>query len=137
MQNGHKAADTCDIEVGIDISDAGAASGKLLTAELLGYRANENSEIPVDEKNLKILRGAMNKDPLRFIDFWSIDYSYDGKVHRADDVFCREKGVMGTSASRLVRAEESSELCGGRRAISIKAHDIFGNTAEKILYITI
>ena len=135
VQDGHKAADTCDIEVGIDISDAGAASGKLLTAELLGYRANENSEIPADEKNLKILRGAMNKDPLRFIDFWSIDYSYDGKVHRADDVFCREKGVMGTSASRLVRAEEASELCGGLRAISIKAHDIFGNTAEKIMYI--
>lgn len=156
VQNGHKAADTCDIEVGIDISDAGAASGKLLTAELLGYRANENSVIPVDEKNLKILRGAMNKDPLRFIDFWSIDYSYDGKVHRADDVFCREKGVMVTSGGRLVQAEEDSGKSPGtygkgfvsehgknagigadtcRRAISIKAHDIFGNTAEKIMYI--
>ncbi len=152
------AENTCDIDVRAQIAEAGVLGGTdvccatgvsysradrnenlLLTVALTGYNTNENSQIPVDERNLKILHSAMNKDPLRFIDFWSVDYSYDGKIHRADEVFLRDKEQLQLAASHIVHRKYSNgELkCNDEYGIviSVKAHDIFGNTAERILSI--
>lgn len=109
----------------------------LLTIELTSYCVNKNSQIPVNEKNLEILRGAMNKDPLRFIDFWSVDYAYDGKVHRADDIFCRDKGQLQLKAEHILRRhrQQKDAVCGAEHLISVRACDIFGNMAEQILKI--
>lgn len=114
---------SCDVTAEAVIEQAGATEEGLLTVRLSDYKTNEHSEIPVDEKSMNIIKDAMKTDPLAFIDFWSIDYSYDGKVHRADEVFGRDKNGLKLEAVKL----------GGIRKgdiVSIRAHDVFGNTTE-------
>ncbi len=112
---------TCRIEAKWNVEPAGATDRVLLTVELTGYQLNPDSEVPVKEKDLSALKKAMHEDPLRFIEFWSIDYSYDGKVHCGEDVFFRNGRELTTKTVRMGRAFQR---------IHIKAYDIFGNTAE-------
>ncbi len=125
VQKGSEAEkNTCRIEVLESIEHAGATDSSILRLELTGYRPDENSQLPVDVKSSFVLCEAMNKDPLRFIEFWSVDYFYDGSVHRACDVFYRNGTDLVLTAEKI-----------GKRfsKISIRAHDIFGNTAEKLI----
>lgn len=114
----------CELTVEAVCENAGATDQTVLTVKLTDYDVTAESSIPVDEKHLDIIHKVVDEEPLKFIDFWSIDYNYDGITHKADAVFCRNKNGVQT---------EVSKLGNNFTTISVKAQDIFGNTVEKII----
>lgn len=116
-----------DIEVNAEIEPAGATESNLLRIRITDYSVNDNSEIPVDDKSMKLVEEAMNKDSLAFIDFWSVDYSYNGNTHIADECFMRDKNGIELEAVKL-GIEPGTQ-------ISVRAYDVFGNVSEKIFSI--
>jgi len=118
----------CEIEAEAVLETAGVTESGLLTVRITDYKVNEHSDIPVDDKSVPIIKDAMEKDPLAFIDFWSIDYSYDGSVHRADETFGRDKNGIALEAVKLGGVKPGT-------FVNIRVYDVFGNTAEKTLEI--
>ncbi len=116
----------CDIEAEVCLEHAGATESGLAAVRLVGYKTNRKSEIPVDDKSMQIVRMAMKKDALAFIDFWSVDYSYDGKLHKADESFARDRNGLKLEAVKLGGVQKGDR-------ISVRVHDVFGNIAEKVL----
>ena len=74
------------------------------------------------------------KAPLRLLDSWSVDRSYDGDVHRPDIRILRDKkGQMRTSLTFRLPAAAENGTGADRHAVSIAAVDVFGNRYRRIL----
>ena len=94
----------------------------------VGISCMLNIHLPINFNSpYKALR---EKDPLRLLDSWSLDLSFDGTVHRPSQKFLRDKkGQMETTLTIPVDA-----VTGGQHAaISIAATDVFGNRYRRIL----
>ena len=72
----------------------------------------------VDEKDAEVIRSLQKEDPSQLILSWSIDYHYDGKVHRPDQIFTRK--------GEKIQLECQVMAMSGRE-ISVRVTDIFGN----------
>ena len=70
------------------------------------------------------IRELAKKSPEELILMWSVDFSYDGSVHRPSELFLRENGKITISMSSQVNKGD---------IISIKIVDIFGNTCFRII----
>ncbi|MCQ2550780.1 MAG: site-specific DNA-methyltransferase [Clostridia bacterium] len=75
----------------------------------------KNLEEKVDEKSLKDIQKI---DSLKLIQCWSVDFDYDGKVHRPSQFFTEGQ----------LRCEK---LLSGPRTINVQVIDIFGNLIQK------
>jgi len=91
----------------------------LIKTELLSYKPRDIKKLPVDKKSVTILKKAVKENPLALIDYWCIDYDYDGVLLRPDEVFVREKGVLKTCCEKI------SSRCGN---IAVRIVDIFGDS---------
>ncbi len=70
------------------------------------------------EENEEKIKKIVSEDPMSLVLSWSIDFDYDGKVHRPDRIFVRENDKIETECRHLVSS-------GG--SISLKITDIFGD----------
>ncbi|MCI2063079.1 MAG: site-specific DNA-methyltransferase [Eubacteriaceae bacterium] len=111
------------LECAVDITAAGVSDSSIAEIKIIDYAPPMRS-LPLGREMKDVVRDVKAKDPLQLIDFWSVDFSYDGAVHRPDKCFCKGKGVIETKCSRIIREQGS---------ISIRAIDIFGNVTEKIV----
>lgn len=85
------------------------------------------------EDGTMTVKSLREKDPLRLLDSWSLDLTFDGNVHRPSQKFLRDKkGQMETSLAIPVDAVTGREH-GEHAAISIAATDVFGNRYRRIL----
>ncbi|MDO4552600.1 MAG: site-specific DNA-methyltransferase [Bacillota bacterium] len=103
---------------------AGVVSDTMeLNIRLTDYAPASLEEIPVEEKYLPAIEKLLREDPLQLVDYWSVDWAWDGRVHRPQACFCKGK-------------ERVTDCCGTIAAspgpVSVRAVDIFGNTARLI-----
>lgn len=71
------------------------------------------------ERNSKdAVKQILKDDPLKMISSWSIDFSYNGKVHRPEVIFTRNGNELQVIHEKII---------SGSKNISIKVVDIFGN----------
>jgi site-specific DNA-methyltransferase (adenine-specific) len=84
------------------------------------------SNIPISdsEEKEKEIRDLAKKSPEELILMWSVDFAYDGSVHRPTELFLRENGKIALSLSSQVNKGD---------VISVKIVDIFGNTCFRII----
>lgn len=94
-----------------------------LTISLKKYMPKNTPEI-VDENSREYIDELIKKDSLQLIEYWSVDYNYDGKIHRPEAMFVKTKGKIITFCEKLVKDENS---------ISIKIVDVFGNCIYKVV----
>lgn len=80
----------------------------------------------VDKKGIETLKLVQEKDPLQFIEYWSIDFDYDGKIYRPAAIFSKEKGVVKQSCEKLMPVGTESRIC-------VKTVDIFGNCIYTVI----
>jgi hypothetical protein len=111
------------LECAVDITAAGVSDSSIAEIKIINYAPPMRS-LPLGKDMKDVVRDVKAKDPLQLIDFWSVDFSFDGAVHRPDQCFCKGKGVIETRCRKIIREEGS---------ISIRAIDIFGNVTEKIV----
>lgn len=95
-----------------------------LTLTLTGFRPDTLEEIHASKKDRKKVDQLKERDPLSLVHFWSVDFSYDGVLHRGDGVQGIFDGKGDRTAGKVVRRENR---------ISIKLRDSFGREYHRIL----
>lgn len=77
--------------------------------------------IPLQGAEREIIKKIRRKDPLQLLEYWSVDFHYDGQVHRPQTAFVKEKHSIETSC------------CMESSRISVRAVDLFGNSTQKVI----
>lgn len=111
------------IRYDFSIEDVAVSDLKKISVQLKSYH-EDFDEFPIDSGSTEEAKKLMHEDPLAFINYWSIDLNYNGKIQNPDATFLRQGDEMNTRYEVL--AEESGD-------VSIRVVDIFGNSVQKIL----
>lgn len=80
-----------------------------------------------DDKQKLELRKAIKDNFAALIDYWAIDWDYDGKTFRS--MWQAIKG-NGKQTKTVITKAESLELPAGKRTIAVRLVDVFGNDAS-------
>lgn len=80
-----------------------------------------------DEKQKAELRKVIKDNFAALIDYWAVDWDYDGKTFKSQWQAIRGNGKR---SSTVVTVATSPELPEGRRAIAVRLVDVFGNDAS-------
>lgn len=108
-----KCAATADVSV----SPIELSGKKMLNVRLASYSLDVK-RVPLDAESEKTVKKVAKSDPLSLIDYWSVDFDFDGDAHKPDMIFFSGK-----------EGEYTCEKIGdefGR--LSIHAVDVFGNS---------
>lgn len=106
-----------------EISDAGD-NKVVITLKIDRYVL---MNFPIPEAQQVELRRAIKDNFAALIDYWAIDWDYDGKTFRSMWQAIRGNGKQ---ASTVVTMAASPELPAGKRAIAVRLVDVFGNDAS-------
>jgi adenine-specific DNA-methyltransferase len=80
-----------------------------------------------DEKQKTELRKAIKDNFAVLIDYWAIDWDYDGKTFRSMWQAIRGNGKQ---TKTVITTAESLELPAGKRTVAVRLVDVFGNDAS-------
>jgi len=80
-----------------------------------------------DDKQKAELRKVIKDNFAALIDYWAIDWDYDGKTFRSMWQAIRGNGKQ---IKTVVTTAESPELPAGKRVIAVRLVDVFGNDAS-------
>jgi adenine-specific DNA-methyltransferase len=106
-----------------EMMDAG--DGKVIIAIKIDRYVLMN--FPIPEAQQVELRKVIKDNFAALIDYWAIDWNYDGKTFRSMWQAIRGNGKR---ASTVVTTATSPELPVGKRAIAVRLVDVFGNDAS-------
>lgn len=82
---------------------------------------------PIPEAQQVELRKVIKDNFAALIDYWAIDWDYDGKTFRSTWQAIRGNGKQ---ASTVVTMAASQKLPAGKRMIAVRLVDVFGNDAS-------
>ncbi|MGL4377830.1 MAG: site-specific DNA-methyltransferase [Microcoleaceae cyanobacterium] len=85
---------------------------------------------PIPEKQQAELRKAIKDNFAALIDYWAIDWDYDGKTFKSMQQAIRGNGK---GVSTVITKADSPELPAGKRAIAVRLVDVFGNDASAVV----
>ncbi|MFM7880886.1 MAG: DNA methyltransferase, partial [Microcystis panniformis] len=80
-----------------------------------------------DEKQKAELRKAIKDNFAALIDYWAIDWDYDGITFKSQWQAIRGNGKR---ANTVITTANSPQLPAGKRAIAVRLVDVFGNDAS-------
>lgn len=112
-------------EAEVTVSPMELSDNTILRITLLSYSLDAE-ELPLDPRDKAVVETVLEKDSLSLIDCWSVDFHYDGKVHRPEMLFTREKSGCADRCENTGKAFQR---------INLRVSDIFGNSAEKTIEI--
>lgn len=90
----------------------------ILSVDLNGYEPDFSKDFPVDDKYREILACIIKEEPLLLVDYWMVDFHYDGIIYRPNTCYQRSKSGLETHATM----EGDLFSCVG-----ICVVDVFGN----------
>lgn len=93
-----------------------------VTVRLQGYRAQQG-HVRLKEEERAVVDAFQQQDPLQLLAYWSVDFHYDGKVHRPGFSFPKEKDGIAVVCCYRGR---------GIHRISVRAVDVFGSSTQKV-----
>lgn len=103
----------------IHIESSGQSNQKL-EIELENYCLLSPDALPLDEKNQALLSECVANNPLDLIEYWSVDFDYDGERFFSRWQAYRGKDLkIETKATLIVPKLDSRKIC-------VKAVDVFG-----------
>jgi adenine specific DNA methylase Mod len=74
----------------------------------------------IDAKGRAALANIQKNNSLQLIDYWSVDFNYDGEIYRPKVIFAKEKGIIETSCTKKI--DRDAKIC-------VKIVDVFGNSS--------
>lgn len=98
---------------------------KLVTITLKGY-APKPGNIPLEGEERKVIETFCRKDSLQLLEYWSVDFHYDGQIHNPQFSFPKEKDHIEKSCRQIGKNIEK---------VSVRAVDVFGNSMLRVLYV--
>lgn len=116
--------DAGGIDVDVLLKKVPSSSSEHITVKLTGYTFDKDFQIPVDEKDMSYINDILANDWLQLIDYFAVDFDYDGKVFKPSVYAAKEGECI---------AGQVEVLCYAGGTIAVKAVDIFGNVSMKVL----
>ncbi len=113
------------VDIAIDRTDIAGSDKEVLKITLEKYIINLLPK-KLDSKALETIKQVQDSDSLQFIEYWSVDFDYDGKIYRPDMIFSKEKGNIQSSCEKLIPV-------GCEKRVCIKTVDVFGNYTYTII----
>lgn len=91
-----------------------------LIIELENYCLISPENLPLDDKHKQVLQEVIAQNPLSLIEYWSIDFDYDGQCFVGKWQSYRDKDLnISLKAELRVKAKKERSIC-------VKAVDVFG-----------
>jgi site-specific DNA-methyltransferase (adenine-specific) len=112
-----------DLAISVSYTPPDLTGNSSLIIELSDYSYRDIKTLPVDEKYRSIIKKIIKEDPISLIDYWSIDFHYDGSIYKPTCFFCRDNGNIDRRAER-----EGVDF----RRVAVRVVDVFGNSVFKI-----
>lgn len=115
---------TGNLKIKTDLQPLSVSDKMRLTVELIAYQPSSLENIPVEQKYRSIIKKIVKEDSLQLVDYWSIDFDYDGITYQPKLSFCKENDSIQLSCDWL--AKEFGN-------IGIRCIDIFGNSTFQVV----
>lgn len=126
---GDEAADidraACKVEISVEREEIAGSDKKLLDISLKSYQLSSIPE-SMDKKGRETVEFVQQNDSIQMIEYWSVDFDYDGKIFRPEMIFSKEKGRVKASCQKLTDADKDCKIC-------VKTVDVFGNHTLTII----
>ncbi len=79
-------------------------------------------ENQIQQKDIEALEEIIKNDSMQLVEYWSVDFDYDGQVHKPQCIFAKEKNAITTKCEKLLK---------GPQDIHVEVVDVFGNCITK------
>ena len=112
------------IDVSADLQPLAISDKIKIAVEIKGYQPNSLEDLLVEEKYIPVIKDIIKKDSLQLVDYWSIDFDYDGIEFRPEVYFCKRNDGLTLSCEWLAKEFKK---------IGIRVIDIFGNSVFTII----
>lgn len=113
-----------NFEVETDLQKLTVSDKIKLTVSIRHYQPDSVKDLSVEEKYLPVIQKIIKEDSLQLLDYWSVDFDYDGITYQPKKYFC--KGSDGIQLSCEWLAE-------GFEKLAVRVVDIFGNSTFQII----
>ena len=114
-----------ELTVDVSVEPVEFTDKHLITVDLCGYHL-DMKHVPVQGTDREIIKKFRRKDPLQLLEYWSVDFNYDGILHTPQFTFTKHSHNIEKTCQQLIE---------GRGRISIRAVDVFGNSTLKVVEI--
>ena len=111
------------IKVSVTSEEIEFTDKKLVTVMLENFNP-DIKKIPLEGTDREILKKFRRKDPLQLVEYWSVDFNYDGKIHNTQFAFSKDKHDLVKICQQVGRDIKS---------VSIRVVDVFGNSSLKVV----
>jgi adenine specific DNA methylase Mod len=82
--------------------------------------------VPLEEKDKKVLQEIMKNDPLALIEYWAIDHDFDGVTFRSVWQDYRENTANDNDEFHVINEAKLIAPKKDKRVVMVKAVDVFG-----------
>ena len=110
-----------EVQIGVKTETLPGGEERVWTIALQDVKERRMSR-DMAEADKKHVKKTAKSDPLALIQSWSIDYDFDGKVHRPSQVLVRTKGKLTTEVEIFLKNREDRVIC-------VKTVDVLGQVA--------
>lgn len=110
--------------VALDKKPYGDGQNRLIRLSLTGYRPEAAEAVPLAVEGKAAFRRIAQAGGLELVNGWSVDFHYDGQVHRPQQIMCRTQKGLVLSAEAV---------CQKDAWISVEVVDLLGNRSLTVL----
>lgn len=107
------------VEFDMKVEQIPGSDKEVIKIYLKNYYAGD-LPVSLDEKAKEIIGRIQDKKPTSLLEYWSVDFNFDGEVFRPHMFFSKNGNDIETSCESLITKGEN-------RRIRIKTVDVFGN----------
>lgn len=111
-----------ELEIGLTAEPIELTDKKLITVTLVGY-AMDRKRLSLKKEDQAIIKKFCRKDPLQLLEYWSVDFHYNGRSHNPEFCFPKKNHNM----EKVCR-----QISGDVKKISVRAVDVFGTSMLKV-----
>jgi len=107
----------CVLKADINVRPVELSDKVILNVNLISYNVDVD-KISIGEDSKKVVKNIIKSDPLCLIDYWSVDFDFNGEVHNSDIIIFSGRDK-----------EYGCEKIGNSfNSVSIHIIDVFGNS---------
>ena len=124
QSDGKKDKPAAGAEVGFSVKKMELSDKSIASVDIVSYSIDVK-KAGLDETSRKTVEKLLKLDPLCLIDYWSVDFEFDGKIHKSDLFFF-------SGRDKIFKCEK---IGSSFDRVSVHIADVFGNNtfiSEKI-----
>jgi len=106
----------CGVKADISIRPAPVSDKKILNVRLISYNIDTKA-LSLSAADESVIKKVIKSDPLSLIEYWSVDFDHDGKVHKPRSIL-----IPGRD-----KKYECEKIGSAFSSVSVHVVDVFGN----------